>query len=84
MQILLPYNIAYFSVHSLANLLYLIGQVYLALIITHKSNKDEVVHKDNSSISEIQTKFLQSMYTNICFQKHTGVGEEKLAFFPKT
>lgn len=33
-QILLPYNIAYFSVHSLANLLYLIEQVHLALIIT--------------------------------------------------
>lgn len=36
-QILLPYNIAYFSVHSLANLLYLIEQVHLALIITYES-----------------------------------------------
>lgn len=84
MQILLPYNIAYFSVHSLANLLYLIGQVYLALIITHKSNKDEVVHKDNSSISEIQTKFLQSMDQYLFSKTYWGGGKEKLAFFPKT
>lgn len=77
----LPYNIAYFSVHSLANLLYLIEQVYWALIITKlfwwSSTQKWLKYLQNSD-----QLFTVGQY--ISYSKNrTGVKPNQFAFFPE-